>query len=98
MGKIENVIFDLGNVLLKYRPCEYLKTLFSDANLVGQLYQVVFAGPEWSMLDRGVIAQKEAIDRLQNQYPHLATEIEAVFADWFSLLTPIPDTVEVLQI
>lgn len=97
MKPIQNVIFDLGNVLLDFQPQEYLETLFDDEDLVRQLHKAVFNSPEWFMLDRGVITQEQAIERLSNQYPHLAAEIQLVFADWFSILTPIASTVDVLR-
>ncbi len=97
MRQIGNVVFDLGKVLLNFEPQEYLATLFNDEHLVGQLYKVVFGSPEWFMLDRGVITQEQAVERLSNQCPDLANEIQLVFAEWFSILTPIHSTVEVLR-
>lgn len=95
--KIKNVIFDLGNVLLKYNPEDYLSTLFSGEELVNRLHRVVFTSPEWFMLDRGVITQEQAVKRLVMQYPDLDQEIPLVFADWFSMLRPISSSVEVLR-
>ncbi|NMB02148.1 MAG: HAD family phosphatase [Firmicutes bacterium] len=94
---MENIIFDLGNVLLKFNPVDYLATLFDEEELVTRLHKVVFTSPEWFMLDRGVIDQAEAERRLIDQNPDLATEIPAVFDDWFSLLKPISSSVEVLR-
>lgn len=97
LRRIRNVIFDLGNVLLDFKPWEYLETLFYDDDLVGQLHKAIFNSPEWFMLDRGVITQEQAIARLNSQHPHLAEGIQMAFADWFSILTPIASTVDVLR-
>lgn len=97
MGKIRNIIFDLGNVLLTWNPADYLATLFDDGELVTKLHKAVFLSPEWFMLDRGVISQEKAVERLIQQHPELAREIKATFADWFSLLKPISSNVELLR-
>lgn len=52
MRKLQNVVFDLGNVLLMFNPGEYLAGLFDDAELAGRLQRAVFCSPEWYMLDR----------------------------------------------
>jgi len=95
--KIQNLIFDLGNVLLKFNPGEYLAGLFEDPELVRRLHRAVFSSPEWYMLDRGVLTQEEAVARLTRQYPDLAPEIRLTFADGFSILKPIPSNVEVVR-
>lgn len=95
--KIRNVIFDLGNVLLKFDPGEYLLNLFDDAQLVDRLQRAVFSSPEWFMLDRGVITQERAVQRLIEQNPDLAEEITLTFEDWFSILKPIAPNVEVVR-
>ena len=97
MRKIQNLIFDLGNVLLKFNPGEYLAGLFEDPELVRRLHRAVFSSPEWYMLDRGVLTQEEAVARLTRQYPDLAPEIRLTFADAFSILKPIPSNVEVVR-
>lgn len=97
MRKIRNVIFDLGNVLLKFNPGEYLESLFDQPELVQRLHRAVFSSPEWCMLDRGVITQEQAVNRLIKQYPDLAAEITVTFADWFSILKPISSNVEVVR-
>ncbi|NLM41962.1 MAG: HAD family phosphatase [Firmicutes bacterium] len=97
MRKIRNVIFDLGNVLLKFNPGEYLESLFDQPELVQRLHRAVFSSPEWYMLDRGVITQEQAVNRLIKQYPDLAAEITVTFADWFSILKPISSNVEVVR-
>lgn len=97
MRRIQNVIFDLGNVLVKFRPDEYLLSLFDDAELVDRLHRAVFSGPEWFMLDRGVITQEQAVERLIKQHPDLASEITLTIADWFNILKPISPNVEVVR-
>jgi len=82
---------------LKFNPGEYLESLFDQPELVQRLHRAVFSSPEWYMLDRGVITQEQAVNRLIKQYPDLAAEITVTFADWFSILKPISSNVEVVR-
>jgi FMN phosphatase YigB (HAD superfamily) len=53
MKMIKNIIFDIGNVLLEFKPLDYLKQTFHDDNLEILLYKEIFQGEEWLHLDRG---------------------------------------------
>lgn len=96
MQKIRNVIFDIGNVLVRFEPMAYLLDWFDDGDLASSLHKIIFAGPEWIMLDRGVMTQDEAEAKLRKQFPEFAQEISLVFSDWFSILKPIGSSVDVL--
>lgn len=93
---IKNIVFDFGQVLINFQPEAYLRRLFPEQCQIGLVQKAVFGSPEWVMLDRGVIDQTEAKLRLTNQHPHLKEEISAAFADWFMMLTPIEDNVQLL--
>lgn len=97
MAVVRNVVFDLGGVLLNWDPVTYLKGLFQGTGQVALLHKVVFGSAEWVMLDRGVITECQAIERLVNQHPSLKEAIELVFSRWMEILVPIPSTVEVLK-
>lgn len=91
---VQNIVFDLGRVLIDYDPQTFLDSLFGRTFDTNKLKPVVFQSPEWAMLDRGVINQAQAVERLGNQYPELAEHIRIVFDNWFSMLTPIESSVE----
>ncbi|MGI6650169.1 MAG: HAD family hydrolase [Limnochordia bacterium] len=93
---IKNVVFDLGRVLINFQPEAYLQRLFPGHTEIGFLRSAIFGSPEWLMLDRGVIDQAEAEIRLINQHPQFKKEIQAAFADWFSMLTPIEENAALL--
>ncbi len=93
---IKNIVFDLGQVLINFQPEAYLQGLFPDHPQIDVLQKAVFGSPEWLMLDRGVIDQREAEIRLANQHPQFKQEIKAAFADWFNMLTPIEENVALL--
>lgn len=94
---IKNIVFDLGNVLLEFKPVKYLKDRYSDPELVKNLNNIIFKSKEWIELDRGTISEEEAIELLSQRYPSYTGKIHQVFADWIDILKPMDDTIEILN-
>ena len=92
----KNVIFDLGNVLLDFNPRGYLKSKISDDKLE-DVFKAIFSSEEWVMLDRGTITEKEAINNIINRNSTYKNEINLAFDNWYDLLKPIEETVEILM-
>lgn len=92
----KNIIFDIGNVLLDFKPEEYLRTKIKEADKVLEVYKEVFQSEEWVMLDRGTLTEKEAISILINRSEN-GDFIKLVFENWYDLLTPIEDSIEILK-
>ncbi|NLA58465.1 MAG: HAD family phosphatase, partial [Firmicutes bacterium] len=80
-----NAIFDIGNVLLSFRPKEYLRSLGFSEEGVELYYRIVFESKLWLELDRGVIDEREAVAQLTVTYPQHARGIQRVFADWYDM-------------
>ena len=94
---MKNIIFDLGNVLLNFKPVVYLHEQISDEEKVQQIYEEIFTSKEWLMLDRGVITEEEAVNEICNRSTENSELIKLVMYNWYQLLTPIEDTVEILK-
>jgi len=92
---IKNIVFDLGRVLLKYEPKEYLEKKINK-DKVDEIYDQVFRSEEWVMLDRGVITQEEAVIRISKRYPENKELIMVAFKDWYEMMSPIEGTVQLL--
>ena len=92
----KNVIFDLGNVLLDFNPRGYLKNKISDDKLE-DVFKAIFSSEEWVMLDRGTITEKEAINNIISRNSTYINEINLAFDNWYDLLKPIEETVEILM-
>ena len=58
--KITNIIFDIGNVLIKWQPAEVVKVVFPDEDAV-KLTQLIFKSPSWFDLNMGKMTEKEII-------------------------------------
>lgn len=94
---INNIIFDLGNVLLDFKPVEYLRTKFDDEEKIQEIFEEIFLSEEWPMLDRGVITEEEAIDRICSRSNGNVELIKFVMCNWYEMFTPIEDTVIALK-
>lgn len=93
----KNVIFDLGNVLLRFNPVEYLRTKIDDENRVQQVYHEIFLSEEWLMLDRGVISEEEAVERIMKRSAGNGHFIQMAMNRWYDSLIPIEETVDILK-
>ena len=94
---IRNIVFDLGDVLLEFKPERYLRRKFSDPAKCRRLYEVIFQSDLWIELDRGTVTAGEAMAAICRRCPGLKRDIELVFSDWESILIPIEGTVSILE-
>ena len=93
----KNIIFDLGNVLLNYNPEEYLRAKITEENKVSELYKEIFQSKQWAMLDRGTLTEDEAINVIIKNSDKNEKLIKLAFENWYRLLTPIEDSINVLK-
>ncbi len=82
---IKNIVFDLGNVLISFKPDEFFYKNGYDEPAVKVLIDEIFRSREWLMLDNGDITTKEAIEGISAK-SSLKTE---VIASVFNLRTKI---------
>ena len=57
---IKNIVFDIGNVILRYDPFSYLLSQYDDYSQIEYVYKNVFNSKEWLELDRGTLDYKKA--------------------------------------
>ena len=91
------MVFDLGNVLLSFRPLEYLHTQFTDEAKINDVYKAVFLSKEWLMLDRGTIKEEDAFEKICARNAEIKESIKSSMKDWYRLLTPIEETIDILR-
>jgi glucose-1-phosphatase len=94
---IRTIVFDLGNVLLRYQPGPYLRTVLSEPAWIPALLDEVFDSAEWLLLDRGLIGEPEAIARWIARKPCPERTIREALAGWTDMLVPIEGTVDLLR-
>ncbi len=87
MKEIKKIIFDIGNVLVRFDPLEYLvKSYGEDFETIKLLHQHVFSGEEWKLLDQGMITSEEAVDRISKRIPKYKDVVEKIILHWETFL------------
>lgn len=66
---IKNVVLDMGNVLLDFRPEYVLDAFCSSEEEKDVIRSELFDGPEWQMGDRGDIKDKERYGLVKQRVP-----------------------------
>ena len=89
---IRNIVFDMGQVLLRWKP-EYYLSLgdFSEEDRA-MLLKEVFRSVEWVQLDRGSITLEEAAAAMRKRLPaHLHQAVWDYGIDWYRHpMVPMP--------
>jgi len=93
---IQNIVFDLGNVLLSFKPMIFLQKMY-DTEKAENLYKCIFLSKEWLDLDRGIIESDEAIDIISKRCPEYYDNIKDVINYWTQILTPIQGSIDILE-
>ena len=59
--KVDAVVFDIGNILIRYAPDHFLGILFpGDAQKQRDMMARVYGGPYWPRFDRGTLSYEDA--------------------------------------
>ena len=93
---VKNIIFDLGNVLISFRPSEYFdKKKFPEA-IKTTILSDIFSSKEWSMLDKGEITTPEAIEAIAKKSSLNKKEIAHIFNLRTDIIFPLDSNVKLL--
>lgn len=96
MTKMNNIIFDLGNVLIDFKPYEYISSQIPEKQNADLIYEEIFKSDEWLAISRGVITEKDAINAICDRNIEQSQLIRSAMDRWYHILTPIEDTVNIL--
>ena len=94
---IKNIIFDLGNVLLSFKPHDFLLRFTHDQEYIDQFISKITRSDLWLELDRGTSSLENARTIFLSKYPHEKDFIELFFDQWMDMLTPIDQNIEILE-
>ena len=93
---IKNIVFDLGNVLISFRPSEYFDKKKYPENIKAKILSDIFGSKEWHMLDNGMINTSQAIDSIAAYSSLKKEEIAHIFNLRSDLLYPLDENVRLL--
>ena len=94
---IKNIIFDLGNVLIRFKPEEFVnKNIKKEYR--EKFFNAVFKGQEWADLDRGVLEYSDAVKSFSEKIPECSSEIKKLFDNYIlDVLEPIEKNIEIMK-
>ena len=93
---IKNIVFDLGRVLIKFEPKEYIEQNIPEEKRE-DFYNGIFGSTEWLMLDRGTLSYEDAKKIFKERVPGADKQIDRLFdVDLFEILQPIEENVKLL--
>lgn len=95
---IKNIVFDMGNVLIKYDPSQFITEFTSNEDHQQLLLKRIFYTDEWEQYDQGTITKEEIINKARKLLPEtLHSSIPIVMDTWFEKMTPISGMEEVVK-
>ena len=94
---IKNIIFDLGNVLIRFKPEEFInKNIKKEYR--EKFFNVIFKGQEWADLDRGILEYSDVVKIFSEKIPECSSEIKKLFDNYIlDVLEPIEKNIEIMK-
>ena len=95
---IKNILFDMGQVLLRFDRKLFLDRLDITEEEKQLLMREVFLSVEWVRMDRGTLAEPEAEARMQERLPaHLHDAVHSLVSLWDEPILPISGMAELVR-
>lgn len=97
---IRNIVFDMGKVLLDYEALKVCYQYTEDEKEVALLRDELFFSEEWTLLDKGVITEEEALERIGRRLPddRLRRLAELCLSHWHEYnISPKPGMEELVR-
>jgi putative hydrolase of the HAD superfamily len=89
---IKNVVFDFGQVLVRFEPAYIVAQHTSDPEVARLLLDTVFDLSYWNKLDAGEVTDREAVAHFRAHLPAPLADLgERVFLTWRHHIPPIPE-------
>ncbi|MFI3169414.1 MAG: HAD family phosphatase [Faecalibacterium sp.] len=84
----KNIIFDLGGVIVEWKPKDFLTNLFMDADIEKRVYNITFGSEEWKQLDKGTVTRAIANEKMLANAKKAGClfEVQEVIQNWVVIL------------
>jgi glucose-1-phosphatase len=93
---IKNIVLDLGNVLISFRPAEFFSKKNYPEYIITKILSDIFGSKEWAMLDNGDINTSEGIDAISLKSSLKREEIAHIFNLRREMMFPLDKNVRLL--
>lgn len=88
---IENIVLDMGNVLLTYDPEVCLKQFLDNEEDRAVIRRELFEGPQWAEGDLGYIKDAERFQEVSKRVPERLHEaLKKCVLEWDMCMHPVP--------
>ncbi|MEI8656401.1 HAD family hydrolase [Vibrio sp. Hal054] len=77
--EIKNVVFDIGNVVVRWSPLEIIRLTFGDNNAVEEKAKSIFQSETWLRLNKGQITENDAKAQYKEALGLTELECERLF-------------------
>ena len=95
---IQNILFDMGNVLIHFDRKVFLDRLDVTEEEKQQLLRDVFLSVEWVQMDRGTLAEPEAEVQICRRLPeHLHPAVHSLVSLWDEPMLPVAGMAELVE-
>ncbi|MBQ9321311.1 MAG: HAD family phosphatase, partial [Eubacterium sp.] len=72
--KKKTVIFDIGNVLIRFRWIDFIHELFDNEEKIRGVEDAMWMSGLWNELDRGVVSEEMILKDIISRRPEYAAE------------------------
>lgn len=96
-SEVKNIVFDLGGVLIDWRPCEYLLESFPE-EVAKVLEKEIFKHEDWKLMDRGVLPENKLWEKKKRELSGFREYVERLEREVPELLRPIEENVKLLPV
>lgn len=80
---IKNILFDMGNVLIRFEPRQYVQKVGLSESEQQLMLRELYGSIDWIELDRGMVDEAEIIERVTARTgEHLRGAIEKLVRHW----------------
>ena len=78
-GSIKNVVFDIGNVVVRWSPLEIIRLTFGELGSLQEQEKSIFQSETWLSLNKGLITESDAKVQCQKNIGLTELECERLF-------------------
>jgi FMN phosphatase YigB (HAD superfamily) len=93
---IRNTIFDLGNVLLTFKPEPFLLKYTDNQETINFFIKKIIHSSTWLEMDKGMRSVKSARIFFTEKFKTKRSIINFFFDNWMDIFTPIQENVQIL--
>ena len=91
---LKNIVFDLGNVLVKFDSNELIYSFFNERQ---EEVKSFYFDSLWDEYDQGLYSVEEMIEKGVKQFPELELNIKELMYHWTEFVIPLKDNVAYIK-